>query len=105
MSQTRELGSIAGAATIVGGEFVASVRAIVQFRCTTCGDCHDDAKQAKKELESTAAAAGVTIAHAQEEHADDGDPIRPDPKYTFMGWNSRSIELLSFGRGQKFPVA
>ena len=84
---------------------MASIRTILQFRCSVryhCGDYHDDAKQAKKELESAAAAAGVAIAHAQAEHADDSDSIRPAPKYTFMGWNSRSIELLSFGRGQNF---
>jgi len=88
VSQTHEPGGIAGAATILGGGFVASIRTILQFRCSMryhFGDYHDDAKQAKKELESAAAAAGVAIANAQEEHADDGDSIHPAPKFTFMG--------------------
>ena len=68
---------------------------VTMSRRYKCSKCLEDSDKLKDDLKRAATKEGVEI-----ELVNDKSHVN----YTFMAWNSRSLQMMSHGRGNKFPA-
>lgn len=70
-----------------------------------CHKCEDDAKESRVRATEIAQSCGLVVSENEEcMDCDDNELTLQPPQYTFMGWDARSLPLLSYGHGEEFPA-